>query len=128
MTVPNDLLFSRTHEWLRREDDGVVVVGISHYAQDQLGEVVFVELPDPGRTVGAGEELGSLESVKAVSEFYAPVTGEVVAANARLQDEPNLVNEDPYGEGWLVRVRTTGEEADLMDAAAYQSFLAEESA
>ncbi len=128
MSVPNDLFYARTHEWTRHKDEDQVVVGISQYAQDQLGEVVYVELPEVGRVVDAGEELGTLESVKAVSEFFAPVAGEVVAVNERLEDEPNLVNEDPYGDGWLVRLKPSGAEADLMSPADYEKFLAEESA
>jgi len=125
MSVPNNLRYTRTHEWVR-EEDGTVVVGITHYAQEQLGEVVYVELPEIGRTLDAGEELGTLESVKAVSEFFAPVAGEVAEVNERLDDEPGLVNDDPYGEGWLVRITVSGDGADLMDAAAYEAFLAEE--
>ncbi len=126
MSVPNDLRYTKTHEWLREEGD-LVVVGITHYAQEQLGEVVYVELPEPGRGVDAGEELGTLESVKAVSEFFAPVAGEVAEVNERLEEEPGLVNDDPYGEGWLVKLKPSGEEGDLLDADAYEAFLAEES-
>ena len=126
MSVPKDLLFRRSHEWARAEGD-TVVMGISHYAQDQLGEVVYVELPEVGTGVAAGEELGTLESVKAVSEFLAPVGGEVTEVNERLEDNPNLVNEDPYGEGWLVKISGSVEGEDLLDAGAYQEFLEEES-
>ena len=125
MTVPADLLYARTHEWIRVDDDGVMV-GITHYAQDQLGEVVYVELPDVGTTVDAGEELGTLESVKAVSEFLAPVAGEVTEVNERLESEPNLVNDDPYGDGWLVRMSGSIENEELLDAAGYESFLEQE--
>ncbi len=125
MSVPNDLRYTRTHEWVREEGD-TVVVGITHYAQEQLGEVVYVELPEVGRTLDAGEELGTLESVKAVSEFFSPVAGEVAEVNERLDDEPGLVNDDPYGEGWLVKITVSGDGAELMDAAAYEAFLAEE--
>jgi len=127
MSVPKDLLYGRSHEWVRSEGDAVVV-GITHYAQDQLGEVVFVELPDVGSEVDAGDELGTLESVKAVSEFLAPVAGEVLEVNDRLEDEPNLVNEDPYGAGWLVKMSgsaTAGD--DFLDAETYQAFLEQES-
>ncbi len=127
MSVPNDLLFRRSHEWARTDGDSVVM-GISHYAQDQLGEVVYVELPEVGTGVAAGEELGTLESVKAVSEFLAPVGGEVTEVNERLEDNPNLVNEDPYGEGWLVKISGSVKGEELLDAAAYQKFLEEESA
>jgi glycine cleavage system H protein len=125
MTVPADLLYARSHEWIRVDDDGVMV-GITHYAQDALGEVVFVELPEVGTTVDAGEELGTLESVKAVSEFLAPVAGEVVEVNERLEAEPNLVNDDPYGDGWLVKMSGSVENEELLDAAAYESFLEQE--
>ena len=126
MSVPANLFYARSHEWARTEGE-VVVVGISHYAQDQLGEVVFVELPDVGTGVDAGEELGTLESVKAVAEFVAPVAGEVMEVNERLADEPNLVNEDSYGEGWLVKISGSVEGDDLLDAEAYEHFLQEES-
>ncbi len=127
MSIPEDLLYGRSHEWVRSDGDAVVV-GITHYAQDQLGEVVFVELPDVGTGVDAGEELGTLESVKAVSEFLAPVAGEVLEVNDRLEDEPNLVNEDPYGDGWLVKMSGSAEGDDFLDAEAYQAYLEQESA
>jgi len=126
MTVAKDLLYRRSHEWARTEGD-TVVVGISHYAQDQLGEVVYVELPDVGTAVNTGDELGTLESVKAVSEFLTPIGGEVIEVNERLEDNPNLVNEDPYGEGWLVKIKGSVEGEKLLDAGAYQEFLEEES-
>ncbi len=127
MAVPEDLSYTRSHEWVRREGD-VAMVGITHYAQEQLGEVVYVELPEVGQQVEQGSELGTLESVKAVSEFYAPVTGEVVEVNEGLADEPDLVNQDPYGGGWLVKIRVGGvDESALMDAAAYEAFIAAES-
>jgi len=125
MSVPGDLKYTRSHEWLRK-DDAEVVVGITQYAQEQLGEVVYVELPDVGRNVDANEEIGTLESVKAVSEFFAPIAGEIVAVNERLADEPNLVNDDPYGDGWLVRI-SASEDGDLLEPAEYQAFLEEES-
>ena len=126
MTVPEDLMYARSHEWLRTESDAVVV-GITHYAQDQLGEVVYVELPETGKGVATGEELGTLESVKAVSEFLAPIAGEVLEVNGRLEEEPNLVNGDPYGDGWLVKLSGSIEGGDLLDAAGYQEFLKQES-
>jgi len=104
-----------------------VVIGITHYAQDQLGEVVYVELPEVGNTAAVGEELGTLESVKAVAEFLAPMAGEVIGVNEQLADEPNFVNEDPYGKGWLVKISGSPDEKELLDAAAYQQFLEEES-
>lgn len=126
MTVPNDLLYTRSHEWVR-DEGGVVVMGITHYAQDQLGEVVYVELPEAGLGIDSGVELGTLESVKAVAEFLAPVAGEVIEANERLADEPNLVNEDPYGDGWLVKLSGSIDEDEMLDAAAYQQLIEEES-
>jgi glycine cleavage system H protein len=127
MTVPADLKYGRTHEWARIEDD-TIVVGITHYAQDQLGEVVYVELPDVGSDAIAADELGTLESVKAVSEFNSPVTGEVIEVNERLEDEPNLVNDDPYGDGWLVKISGSTDGADLLDAAGYTAMIEAESA
>jgi glycine cleavage system H protein len=125
MTVPVELLYNRSHEWARVEGD-TVVVGITHYAQDQLGEVVYVELPEVGTGVDTGDELGTLESVKAVSEFLSPAAGEVIEINERLEEEPNLVNDDPYGDGWLVKISGSTEGEDLLDAAGYQEFLEEE--
>jgi len=125
MSVPNDLLYRRSHEWIRSDGDSVVI-GITHYAQDQLGEVVFVELPEVGASIDVDEELGTLESVKAVSEFLAPVAGEVLEVNERLEDEPNLVNDDPYGSGWLVKMSGAAEGDDFLDAEGYQAFLEQE--
>jgi glycine cleavage system H protein len=125
MTVPIELLYNRSHEWARVEGD-TVVVGITHYAQDQLGEVVYVELPEVGTGVDAGDELGTLESVKAVSEFLSPAAGEVIEINERLEEEPNLVNDDPYGDGWLVKISGSTEGEDLLDAEGYQEFLEQE--
>ncbi len=127
MTIPDELKYGRSHEWIRTEGDSLVV-GITHYAQDQLGEVVYVELPDVGSSVAVGDELGTLESVKAVSEFLAPIAGEVLEVNTRLEDEPNLVNDDPYGDGWLVKLSGSAEGEEFLDAAGYQKFLDQESA
>ncbi|MFV2072640.1 MAG: glycine cleavage system protein GcvH [Thermoanaerobaculales bacterium] len=126
MSVPSELMYVRSHEWLRVEDN-IVVIGITHYAQDQLGEVVYVELPETGTGVGTGDELGTLESVKAVSEFLAPVAGEVVEINDRLEEEPNLVNDDPYGDGWLVKINGSIDGEDVLDAEGYLEFLEQES-
>jgi len=126
MSVPSDLYYTKSHEWARVEGD-IVVIGITHYAQDQLGEVVYVELPEAGDQVSAGEEMGTLESVKAVSEFNSPLSGEVVEVNEKLEDEPRLVNDEPYGEGWLLKIRGSIEGLDLMDAAAYTELLEAES-
>lgn len=127
MSVPKDLLYSRTHEWARVQDD-IVVVGITQYAQEQLGEVVYVELPEVGTGADAGEELGTLESVKAVSEFNSPGAGEVVEVNERLADEPNLVNDDPYGEGWLVKISGSVDDEAMLDADGYLEMIEEEDA
>lgn len=127
MTIPSDLLYARSHEWARVEGDRVVI-GISQYAQDQLGEVVYVELPEVGTGANSGEELGTIESVKAVAEFLSPAAGEVAEVNDRLADEPNLINDDPYGDGWLVKITGSVEEDDLLDAAGYTQLLEEESA
>ena len=127
MSIPDDLKYTRSHEWVRAEGDSVVV-GITHYAQDQLGEVVYVELPDVGTAVAVGDELGTIESVKAVSEFLAPIAGEVLEVNTRLEDEPNLVNDDSFGEGWLVKLSGSAEGEEFTDAAGYKEFLEQESA
>lgn len=119
--VPGELKYTKDHEWVRTESDGTVVVGITDHAQHQLGELVFVELPEPGRALRAGEACAVVESVKAASDVYAPVAGTVVAANGALGGEPGLVNRAPYGEGWLFRVQPeAGAPAGLLDAAAYQ--------
>ncbi len=122
--VPEDLHYTREHEWIRIEG-GRGVVGITHYAQSQLGEVVFVELPDEGREVRAGEPFGVVESVKSVSDLYAPVSGRVVAVNPRLADAPELVNQDPYGEGWMITVELTdpSEVERLLDASGYRALV-----
>ena len=121
---PEDYKYSRDHEWVRIED-GICVVGITDYAQDELGEVVFVELPGVGQTFAAHEEIGSIESVKAVAEVYTPVSGEVIEINEVLEDSPEMVNSDPHGEGWLVKIRLSSEEelGELMDLEAYRQFL-----
>ena len=124
MSVPGDLQYTRTHEWVRREGD-TATVGITDHAQDELGDVVFVELPEEGATFGAGDAFGTIESVKAVSDLYAPIGGEVVEVNSALDDVPEKVNEDPYGDGWIVRLRVSGE-GDLLSAAEYEKVLEEE--
>jgi glycine cleavage system H protein len=124
LSVPGDLQYTRTHEWVRREGD-TATVGITDHAQDELGDVVFVELPEEGATFGAGDAVGTIESVKAVSDLYAPVGGEVVEVNSALDDVPEKVNEDPYGDGWIVRLRVSGE-GDLLSAAEYEKVLEEE--
>ncbi len=118
--IPEDLHYTAEHEWVRT-GDGVVRVGITHYAQDALGDVVFVSLPEVGAAVTAGEPCGEVESTKSVSEIYAPVSGEVKARNSELENRPELINSDPYGEGWLVEIAAgdDGAAAGLLDAKAY---------
>jgi glycine cleavage system H protein len=118
--IPEDLKYTAEHEWVRSEGSRVRV-GITHYAQDALGDIVFVSLPEVGATVTAGQSFGEVESTKSVSEIYAPVSGEVVARNEQLDGRPDLLNQDPYGEGWLVEIEATGEASDLLDASAYKS-------
>lgn len=124
MAVPEELQYTKTHEWVRREDD-VATVGITEHAQDELGDVVFVELPEKGASFGAGDAFGTVESVKAVSDLYAPVGGEVVEVNEALNDAPEKINEEPYGDGWIIRLRVS-EEADLLSAGEYEKVLEEE--
>lgn len=124
-TIPEELRYARTHEWVRVEDD-VATVGITEHAQDELGDVVFLELPEVGASFGAGESFGTVESVKAVSDLYAPVSGEVVEVNDALTDSPEKINDDPYGDGWVVRLRVS-EDAELLSAGEYGKFLEEES-
>ncbi len=123
---PSDLKYHKEHEWVRVEGD-VAVVGISHFAQDQLGEVVYVDLPAEGDEVAVDETFGEIESVKSVSELYAPVSGEVVAVNDALDDTPETVNSDPYGAGWMIKVKmSNASEADaLMSAEDYEAFVSE---
>jgi len=125
MSVPGDLQYTKSHEWVRVED-GVATVGITDHAQDELGDVVFVELPETGATLAAGDSFGAVESVKAVSDLYAPVGGEVVEVNGALEDSPEKINEDPYGEGWILKLQIS-DEGDLLSAADYEKLLQEES-
>lgn len=122
---PEDCRYSKEHEWVRAEDD-VCTVGITHFAQDELGEVVFVELPEVGQSFAAHDEIGSIESVKAVAEVYTPVAGEVIGTNEALADAPERVNEDPHGEGWLVKIKMSSKADldELMSAEEYKEFLA----
>ncbi len=122
-TIPVDLNYTKSHEWVRREADGTVTVGITDHAQDLLGDMVFVELPETGRALKAGQECAVVESVKAASDVYSPLAGEVVAVNEVLSDSPELVNKAPYGEGWLMRIKpaAAADIDDLLDAAAYQA-------
>lgn len=124
---PKDLRYYREHEWVAVEGDEALI-GISHFAQDQLGEVVYVDLPPEGDEVSLGDTFGEIESVKSVSELYAPVSGRIVAVNEALSDTPETVNEDPYGEGWMIRVELSdpGQVDALMTAEEYEAFVAEE--
>ncbi|MGC3997029.1 MAG: glycine cleavage system protein GcvH [Anaeromyxobacter sp.] len=127
MNFPEDLRYTREHEWARRKG-GNVVVGITEFAQDQLGDVVYLELPSVGDTVKKGESFGVVESTKAVSELFAPLTGKVVEVNDPLSDAPETVNEDPYEEGWMVVIEPSEprEWDDLLDARGYQAFVEEQ--
>lgn len=126
--VRAELRYATSHEWLRVEDDGTAYVGISDHAQAAMGDLVYVEVPEVGQSVQAGEEAGVVESVKAASDIYAPVSGEVVAINEALEETPELVNQDPYGDGWLfqVRLEKNAEIDELLDADQYQEKLEQE--
>ncbi len=125
MSVPEELQYTRSHEWVRTEGD-TATVGITDYAQDELGDIVFVELPEVGATFDAGDSFGTVESVKAVSDLYAPVGGEVVEVNEALDDSPEKINEDPYGEGWIIKLRVSDESSGLLSASDYEQLLEEE--
>ena len=128
MSSPDNCRYTREHEWARIEADGTVTVGITDHAQDALGDVVFVELPAEGDQVESNDKFGVVESVKTVSDLYSPCSGEVVAVNEELESQPELVNSDAQGEGWIVRIQPSNvaELNELMDAAAYDSFVAAE--
>jgi glycine cleavage system H protein len=121
--LPGDLQYTNEHEWLRKEDDGSVTVGITDYAQAQLGDLVYIELPEAGAEVDEGGEMAVVESVKAASDVYAPVSGTVVEVNAALADDPEKINSDPYGEGWIVRLQPSSDPGETMDPDAYQEFI-----
>ena len=127
--IPSELRYLRSHEWVRLEEDGTVTIGITDHAQEALGDVVFVELPEPGALLAAGDEAGAVESVKAASEIYVPLTGEVLEVNSTLEDAPETVNSDPYNDGWFFKMKLEdeGELNDLMDAEAYGDFVESES-
>ena len=129
MQTPDDLRYTTEHEWLRA-DGGQATIGITDFAQDALGDVVFVELPSVGTVLSKGQTFGVVESNKSVSDLFAPVAGRVVAVNPELRDRPELVNQDPYGAGWMIRLATSGEGevAALLDAAAYRAHVERESA
>ncbi|MDR2489606.1 MAG: glycine cleavage system protein GcvH [Desulfovibrio sp.] len=122
MSVKEGLLYTPTHEWVRVED-AEAVIGISFFAQEQLGDLTFVDLPAAGAILSPGKEMGSVESVKAASDIYSPVAGEVIAVNGSLENNPEKVNISPYDEGWMVRVRLSARPAELLDAAAYEAYV-----
>ena len=119
--LPQGLSYVSSHEWIRNEGDGIVTIGVTDFAQEQLGDVVFVELPDVGTQLTSEDECGVIESVKAASDLFAPVSSEVIAINEQLDDDPELVNSDPYGDAWLLQIRLTNPEEleHLLDAEAY---------
>ena len=121
--IPDDLLYTSDHEWVKKEDEGIYAVGITHHAQDSLGDVTFVELPSAGDSFEQNSVFGFVESVKAASDLYMPVAGEVLEINDELNDSPEQVNEDPYGGGWMIKVRASDDfaEKSLLDASAYSS-------
>ena len=124
--LPGDLLYTTDHEWLRRESDGSVTIGITEHAATALGDLVYVELPEEGQDVEAGGEMAVVESVKAASDVYAPVAGSVAAINEDLADDPEKINADPYGDGWIVRMQVASiDESELMSPDAYQQLLDE---
>ncbi len=125
---PSELKFTRTHEWVRDEGEGVYTVGISEYAQSLLGDMVFIDLPEVGDTVDAGDECAVAESVKAASDIYSPLTGEIIVINDDLESNPELVNKDPYGDGWLFQIALSepSDLDDLLDVDVYESSLDEE--
>ncbi len=130
--IPSDLRYTKSHEWVRsahgEAPNGAVEIGISEHAQSALGDLVFVEVPEVGRTLNAGEACAVVESVKAASDVYSPVSGKVIASNAALATQPELLNQDPYGAGWMFRVQTNSsiDDASLMSAADYANYLADE--
>ncbi len=123
--LPGDLNYTKEHEWLRQEEDGSVTIGITDHAQSALGDLVYVELPEVGQDVESGGEMAVVESVKAASDVYAPIGGTVTQVNENLADDPEKINADPYGDGWIVRLQPSGDAGDTMDPDAYQAFLDE---
>ena len=125
MSVPEELQYTKSHEWDRTDGD-TSTIGITDHAQDELGDIVYVELPEVGATFEAGDSFGTVESVKAVSDLYTPVGGEVVEVNESLDESPEKINEDPYGEGWMVKLRVSDEGTELLSGSDYELFLEEE--
>ena len=128
MNIPGNLRYTTSHEWVRIEADGSLTIGVTDHAQEALGDIVFLELPEAGRALSAGEACAVIESVKAASDIYSPVSGEILAINEELEGSPELVNSDPYGAGWLFRIKLddAGELANLLDAEGYQNVVDEE--
>ncbi len=127
-TIPKELKYTATHEWVRNEGDGIYTIGLTEHAQDLLGDMVFVELPEVGSNVDTGDDIAVAESVKAASDVYAPITGEIVEINEELESSPESVNSDPYGDGWLFKIKATdpSELDGLLDAEAYQAVIEDE--
>jgi glycine cleavage system H protein len=125
LSTPEELRYTEEHEWIAVKDGGLVRVGITEYAQDQLGDVVFVDLPEVGKQVGSGDVFGEVESTKSVSELFAPLDGEIVAVNNAVADSPELINSDPYGEGWLIEIKLDDSSTieSLLEAEAYQALI-----
>lgn len=121
--LPGDLKYTKEHEWLRQEEDGSVTIGITDHAQSALGDLVYVELPEVGQDVESGGEMAVVESVKAASDVYAPIGGTVTHVNEALSDDPEKINADPYGDGWIVRLQPSGDGDETMDPDTYQAFL-----
>jgi glycine cleavage system H protein len=128
--LPGDLLYTSEHEWLRRENDGSVTVGVTDHAQSALGDLVYVELPEVGQDVDSGGDMAVVESVKAASDVYAPIDGSIVAVNEELADDPEKINADPYGDGWIVRIQPNDsiDESAMMTPDTYQELLDQEDA
>ena len=126
--IPSELKYATSHEWVRNEGDGIVTVGITEHAQDLLGDMVFVELPEVGETVSAGDDVAVAESVKAASDIYAPVSGENIEVNEELEDAPELVNSDPFGDGWMFKIKLedVSELDSLLDAEGYEASIDED--
>jgi glycine cleavage system H protein len=123
--IPKDLNYAKSHEWAKIEGDSATI-GITHFAQEQLGDLTYVDLPKVGSSVSAGTEMGSVESVKAASELYSPVSGTVTEVNPALENAPEAINQDPYSAGWMIKVKLSGPVSGLLDAAAYEQVCAEE--
>ena len=121
--LPGDLKYTKEHEWLRQEEDGSVTIGITDHAQSALGDLVYVELPEVDQEVESGGEMAVVESVKAASDVYAPLGGTIIQINEALSDDPENINADPYGDGWIVRLQPSGDAGDTLDPDAYQDFL-----